>query len=103
MGGSGLHGAGRTAGRGDAGQNKVPTFRSPWKPNALLAPQRNVNKFPERALASTNKGNPIQTVEGTKRPVDPRFIRGLSAVYHRDRKRSSLLAVEWCTDAYLSW
>ena len=41
--GSGRHGAGRTAGRGDAGQNKVPTFRSSWKPTAPLALQRNVN------------------------------------------------------------
>ena len=43
-GGSCRHGAGRKAGRGDAGQNKGPTCRSPWKPTALLAIQRNVNK-----------------------------------------------------------
>ena len=45
MGGSGRHGAGRTAGRGDAGQNKVPTIRWPWKPTAPLAFQRNVKKL----------------------------------------------------------
>jgi hypothetical protein len=30
------------------------------------------------------------------------LITGLSAVYHRDRERSSLLAVDQCTDGYLS-
>ena len=44
----------------------------------------------------------MQTVEGTKRPFDPRFITGLSAVYHGDRERSSLLAVDQCNDAYFS-
>ena len=58
-GGSGRHGAGRTAGRGNAGQNKVPTFRSPWKPTAPLALQRTVNNCPGRLFASTNKGNPM--------------------------------------------
>ena len=43
----------------------------------------------------------MQTVEGTKRSVDPRFIPGLSAVYHWDRERSSWVAVDQCTDAYL--
>ena len=100
-GGSGRQGAGRTAGRGDAGQNKVPTLRWPWKPTAPLALQRTVNNCSERLFASTNKGNPMETVEGTKRPVDPRFISGLSPVYHRDRERSSLQAVDQCTDAYL--
>ena len=58
-GGSGRHGAVRAAGRGDAGQNKVPTFRWPWKPTALLALQRTVNNCFERLFASTNKGNPM--------------------------------------------
>ena len=44
----------------------------------------------------------MQTRGGTKRPVDPRFISGLSPVYHRDRERSSMLAVDQRTDAYLS-
>ena len=44
----------------------------------------------------------MKTVEGTKRPVDPRFICGLSVVYHRDRERPLLLAVDQRTDAYLS-
>ena len=54
--GSGRHGAGRT-GRGDAGQNKVPTLRSPWKPTASLALQRTVNNCSGRLFASTNKNN----------------------------------------------
>ena len=58
-GGSGQHVVGRTAGRGDAEQNKVPTFRWPWKPTAPLALQRTVNNCSERLFASTNKGNPM--------------------------------------------
>ena len=38
----------------------------------------------------------------TKPAVDQRFITGLSAVYHRDRERSSLLSADQYTDAYLS-
>ena len=64
-GGLGRQGAGRTAGRGDARQNKVPTFRSPWKPTAPLAIQRNVNNCSERYFASTNNGNTLETAEGT--------------------------------------
>ena len=99
-GGSGRHGAGRTAMRGDAGQNKVPTFRWPWKPTAPLALQRTVNNFSERIFANTNTGNPMLTVEGTKHSVDPRFITDLSAIYHRDCERSSSLAIDQCNDAY---
>ena len=36
-----------------------------------------------------------------KARLDPRFIRGLSAVYQRDGTRSSFLAVDQCTDAHL--
>ena len=32
----------------------------------------------------------------------PRLTTGLSAVYHRDEKRSSFLDADECTDAYLS-
>ena len=38
----------------------------------------------------------------TKSPVDERCIRGLSAVYHRDEKRSLFLAADQWTDAFLS-
>ena len=31
-----------------------------------------------------------------------RLTTGLSAVYHWDRERSSLLAVDQCTDAYVA-
>ena len=51
---SGRHGAGRTARRGDAEQNKVPTFRSPWKPTAPLALQRTVKNCCGRPFTSTN-------------------------------------------------
>ena len=54
-GGSGRQGAGRTAGRGDAGQNNVTIFWMPWKPTAPLALQRTVNNCLERLFASTNK------------------------------------------------
>ena len=54
-GGLGRQGAGRKAGRGDAGQNKVPTLRSPLKPTAPLAIRHNVNNFSERYFARTNK------------------------------------------------
>ena len=80
------------SGRGDAKQNMVPTFRWPWKPTAPLALQRTVNNWSER-LCKPNGG--------TKPAVDPRFITGLSVVYHRDRHRSSLLAVDQWTEAYL--
>ena len=43
----------------------------------------------------------LKTDGGTKRAVDQRFIRGLSAVDQRDEKRSSYLAAEQCTDAYV--
>ena len=58
-GGSGRHGARRTAGRGDARQNKVPTFRWSWKPTAPLTLQRTVKNCPERLFARTNKENPM--------------------------------------------
>ena len=58
-GGSARHGARRTAGRGDAGHNKVPTFRSLWEPTAPLALQRTKNNCSERLFASTNIGNPM--------------------------------------------
>ena len=97
-GGSGRHGAGQTAGRGDPEQNKVPTVRWPWKSTAPMALQRMVNNCSERLLASTNKGNLMKTVEGK----NIWLICGLSPVYHRDEKSSLLLAVDKCNDAFLS-
>ena len=58
-GGSGRHGARRTVGRGEAGQNRVPTFRSARKATVPLALQGTVNNCSERLFASTNKGNPM--------------------------------------------
>ena len=56
---SGRRGARRMAGRDEAGQNSVPTFRSPQKPTVILALQGTVNNCSERLIASTNKGNPM--------------------------------------------
>ena len=50
----GRHGPGRKAVRGDAGQNKVPTFRWPCKPTAPLALKRTEKNCPEQFFASTN-------------------------------------------------
>ena len=47
--------------------------------------------------ASTNKGLPCKPAE----EQNQRWTRGSSAVYHRDEKRSSFLAADQCTDAYL--
>ena len=53
--GSVRHDAERTAGRGDAEQNKVPTFRSPRGPTAPLVLQRIINNCSERPFESTKK------------------------------------------------
>ena len=58
-GGSGRHGARRTVGRGEAGQNRLPTFRSAQEANVPPALQGAVNNCSERLFASTNKGNPM--------------------------------------------
>ena len=58
-GGSGRRSAQRTVGRGEAGQTKVPTFRSAPKAAVPLALQGTVNNCTERLYASTNKGNPM--------------------------------------------
>ena len=87
---SGTHGAEWTAGQGNAGRNKVTTFRSPLEQTALVAFQHNVKNCPERFFTSTNK-------EILCKPTAERndlLTRGLSAVYDRDRERSSLLAVD---------
>ena len=97
-GGSGRHGARRTARRGDAGQNKVPTFRWLWKPIDPLALQRTVKTVLNESSQARTKKILCKPLRGN----NVRFIRGLSPVYHRDRERSSLLAVDQCTDAYLS-
>ena len=41
----------------------------------------------------------METDGGTKPAVDPRFITGLSAVYHRNEKRSLFLAADQWTEA----
>ena len=52
-----------------------------------------------------NVSSQARTKEILCKPVEEqnvRLTRGLSPVYHRDRERSSLLAVDQRTDAYLS-
>ena len=66
MGGSGRHGAERTAGRGYAGQKKVPTFLSPWKPTAPLTLQRTVSNCSERLFAKMTKRNLMKIDGGMK-------------------------------------
>ena len=56
--GSGRRGARRTAGRGEAGQKRVPTIRSAPKPTVPVVLHGTINNCSERLLASTNKGNP---------------------------------------------
>ena len=63
--------------------------------------------WPSGALSKTvlNVFSQARTKEILCKPVEEqnlRFTRGLSAVYQWGRKRSSLLAVDQCTDAYLS-
>ena len=58
-GGSGRRSAQRTVGRGEAGQTKVPTFRSASKATVPLALQGTINNCSERLFASTNQGNPM--------------------------------------------
>ena len=62
----------------------------------------------ERLSRSTNKRKSLilctymQTDGGTKPAVDNRYIRGLTAVHHRDEKRPFFLAADQWTDAFLS-
>ena len=96
--GSGRHFAGQTAGRDDAGQNKVSRLRLPRKPTASLVPQRTINIFSEHFSQARTK-------EILCKPLREQSVLltiGVSAVYHWDRGPSSLLAFEQCTDAYLS-
>ena len=50
---------GGAAGRGGAGQNRMPTGRVAEKPTVPLALHNIVDNCPERSFASTNKGNPM--------------------------------------------
>ena len=58
-GGSVRRGARRTTGRGRAGQNREPTFRSAREATVPLALQGTMNNCSERLFAITNKGNPM--------------------------------------------
>ena len=66
--------------------------------NRPLALQRNVKTV-------LNVYSQTRTKEILCKPLreqNVRLTRGLSPVYHRDCERSSLMAVDQCTDAYLS-
>ena len=65
--------------RGDVGQNKVPTFRWPWKPIAPLAPQRTVKNVLNVSSQARTKKTPCKPVE----EQNVRLTRRLSAVYPR--------------------
>ena len=51
---------------------------------------------------SLQKHEQAKSYVNRMREQNPRLTTGLSAVYHQDEKRSSFLAVDQWTDAYLS-
>ena len=85
---AGRRGARRAAGRGETEQNRMPTTRVTRKLAISLARPSIVGNCSELPFASTNTGNPMLTVRGSKLAVDPRFMCDFSAVYSRDRERS---------------
>ena len=105
----GAHGG--VAGRGRAGVNANRTVRncSPRR-QASLAPSKasktcRLNEPPEARTSEIlckpmEEQNPRLT-RGSS-PVHPRFLRGLSAVYQWDEKRSFFLAADQWSNAFLS-
>ena len=90
---------GGAAGHGGAGQKDgMPTVRSAQKTTVPVSPQSIVDNCPERLFGSTNKGILCKPVE----EQNNRLTSGLLPVQQRDHERSSLLAVDQCTDGYLS-
>ena len=69
----------------------MPTYRFPQETTDPLAPPPVEDNCFERLDENTNKLIPTQTDGGTK-----------PAVYLRDHERSSFLAADQCTVAYLS-
>ena len=91
---NGRVGSGRTAGRrGGVGQN------SSSRRQATLVPFK-VSKT--RRLNVSPEARTTHIVCKTMEEQNLRLTRGLSAVYQRDRERSSFLAADQCTDACLS-
>ena len=70
---------GGTAGQGGNGQDGRPTDQSAQETTALCILQTSEDTPPGPISGSTNKGNPVLTERGTKQPVEPLFIRSLSA------------------------
>ena len=91
---------GGAAGRGRAGRDADRTVRPGNKrPSYPPRHRRRLLNVPPKARTNKILCKPSA---GTKSAVEKRFIRGLSAVYHRDEKRSSFLAADQWTDAFLS-
>ena len=70
-------------------------------------PRRQPSLYPSRVPQKTvlNVSSQARTKEILCKPLreqNVRLTRGFSPVYHRDRERSSLLAVDQCTDGHLS-
>ena len=98
-------GSGRGARRGGgAGSGRIACQQncSPRKQASLVHSKASktsrLNVSPEARTSEI----PCKPNAGTKSAVDERFIRGLSAVYHRDEKRSFFLAADQWTVAFLS-
>ena len=83
--------------RGRAAQDADGTF----------SPRRKKFLFPSRRWKNNILGASLEarTIEILRKPMEeqnPRLATGSSAVYHQDRERSSFLAADQCTDAYVS-
>ena len=75
-----------------------PTCRVAEKPTVSLALQGIVDNCPEQLLEKRTKEISLKPME----EPNPRLTRRSSAVYHWGHERSSFLAADQCTDAYLS-
>ena len=86
--------------RGRAGTRSTGRRRngSPKRKPPLLPSRRWKNNLSGVSPEARTQETPDRPIE----ELNPRFIRGLSAVYKRDEKRSSFLDADECTDAYLS-
>ena len=87
---------GGTTGRGRAGRDADRTVRPGDKrPSHPLR-----HRINDAEMTLLKHGQAKSYVNRT-REQNPRLTTGLSAVYHRDEKRSSFLAADQRTDAFL--
>ena len=92
-------GSGRGAGWGSwvaARQDRTPTEQIAQEVSAPRTFQCMQDTSSEHLPRSTNKRNPMQTVEGTKFALDQRWISGLFAVYQQNKERFVFLAADQC-------